>query len=153
MSDKIYERVLKEWASEFRKKLPERIRRLIKLANTDLYFGPISDGSYGSEEIEDWPGFSKAVAEIRQGLHDADMPGTLYIDCFMECYQNEEPNLWEQCVYCDGSGTEECELGSVKCIQCNGNGGFDDDAADWCKVEHSDLLKALVGTELAPYLR
>jgi hypothetical protein len=107
------------------------IKRLIRLANWDLYYGPGVDYTESSEPIADdgetWPGFSKACREIRDALD----VGTLYIDDQSDCVSDREPE-------CQCDNREDCD-GSC----CN----------DWYSVEPRDVLSIVVGKELAPYVR
>lgn len=88
---KAYDRTLKAWADEKRVSLGERVRFLIRAANWDLRFGPYHeddpdlDAALEGEARLEWPGFTKATAEIRDALDDV-----------RELWIDEDTDLWTE---------------------------------------------------------
>jgi hypothetical protein len=116
---------LRDWAKEKRQELGPEIISLIGKAKYDLYYGPSGGGLE-----EDYPGFEKATKKISAALDDV-VPSTLYIDTQAGGWSDSEPD-WE----------EEDEEGVRSYHQ-----------EDWYKVDRKDLIAALVGDELAQYVR
>lgn len=75
------------------------------------------------DEDSEYPGFTKATRAIRSALDD--LPSALYVDLGCEGWQDVEPT-WDH----DAGVFEE----------------------DYCRVERHDLVKALIGKELAAYV-
>jgi hypothetical protein len=145
MTTKAYDRTLAAWAKAWRdEQLTEETRILIGEANSDLYNGPpyFDDGT-------DYPGFGTACRRITNALDG--MPRELFIDCDTETWTTEEPEPTE-CGTCDGEGTIPKYL--VLCDDCKGAGCFGAyEFGEWYKVEYEDLVTAIVGRELAGYVR
>ncbi len=140
-----YDRTLAAWGKTF--DLSPEIRTLIRQANDDLYDGPWGDVGY--------PGFSTACRIIREALED--VPSSIYIDANSEMWQEEEPEP-VKCEACDGQGTITIGHGDdafdTMCDECKGAGCFGAyEFSEWWKVERAELIEALVGKELAPYVR
>lgn len=104
--------------------LDDDTKRLIRLANYDLHYGPVTEPDDG----EPWPGFVRACNQIRIALSVGD----LYLDSQSDGVTNREPQ------WCEGCDDDECE------------GAFPE---DWIHVDSRDVLSIAVGRELAPYVR
>lgn len=75
---------LASWAKEFKEGLSPETIKLINLANSELYFGPLNEDMCESEE--DWKlyqSFTSACKRIREGLKD--VPRKLYYDIMHPC--------------------------------------------------------------------
>ncbi len=116
---------LRDWAKEKREELGPEIVSLIGKAKFDLHYGPSGGGLE-----EDYPGFEKATKKISAALDDV-VPSTLYIDIQAGGWSDSEPD-WEE--------TDE-------------EGQHVYHAEDWYHVDRNDLIAALVGDELAQYVR
>ena len=100
------------------------VNRLISAATFDLWHGPQRAG----EVIDDqwvYPGFSEAVDLIRKAL---DVVCELWIDRDSDCTADSEPQSEE----IDGQWCEP--------------------AGDWWHLERRDVLRVLLGKELATYV-
>ena len=115
---KVAAKAVAEWAKEFRENLPPKILKRIGQANFDLYLGPI--------EEDDWPGFSRALAEIRAAL--TDMPDKLWVDLAAGVVETTEP-----CGYHDEETDEWIE------------------PADYTRINRDVLMEAVLGEELRAY--
>ena len=153
MSTKAYDRTLASWAKEWREEnLSPEVERLITQATYDLHFGPYPESPEQEEDDwKDWPGFSSACETIKDACED--MPRVLYIDTDCEYWQTSEPEN-EECCSCEGSGTytEEDAGETFDCDACKGTGSVEPYWDCWYKAEKKDLLRAIVGKELAKYL-
>ena len=144
--DQKLDKILDTWAKKWKEEnLSKEIRRLLNQTYFDLYQGPTGNS-------EDYPGFTTAIKNIRSALDD--VPGNLYIDTDTDEILDSEPK-WEKCIKCNGSGEapndfEHAEGG--KCPECDGQCGFPP-FGDWWHIEREDILKALVGDQLAAYIR
>ncbi len=122
-----WQTTVSDWAAEEKKKLHPRIRRLIAMANFDLYYGPVQDGD--DEDSEDgssvkWPGFVKACDEIREALSVDDGPlRTLYVD-----------NRFGENLYLTRAEAEE------------------EEGENYSSVDSDYVLRCLVGGELKGYI-
>jgi hypothetical protein len=151
MTQKSYEEALKKWVRTWRDEhLSEDVRKLIKQANYDLFYGPINDGAVGDpaeedEELSKYPGFTSACKQIRDALDD--LPSDLYLDEESDEVRTSEPEH-EKCEACDGEGLVD----DITCEECQGNCGFEP-AGTWYHAERSDILGVVVGKELAAYVR
>jgi len=153
--EKECDRILDKWAKQWKEEnLSPEIRTLISQTNHDLYFGPINDGACGdpandNEELKSYPGFTTAVKQITQALRD--LPSNLYLDTETEEVLESEPE-GEKCEDCDGEGSLEEGDNKITCHACRGRGGFDA-CGDWWHIEREDIRIAIVGKELASYVR
>jgi hypothetical protein len=149
MTSKAYDATLAAWAKAWREEnLTPLEAQTIQDAMADLY-----DGGPTSE---DYPGFVTACAWIKVAL--ADMPRELWLDVDSGQWQDSEPKP-TRCEACEGEGTVECidstdedYVYTDKCDECNGCGQFDPDG-EWEQVMAPDLRAAIVGRELAEYVR
>lgn len=114
-------KIIAEYAKSKYDDLDLSIHRLIKLANADLYNGPIETGYVDDEDIESWPGFVKACQRISEAICDLNLKD-IYVDVVSESYSEEEP--------------EYTDLTAI----------------DIWRIERSELIKNIVGIELAKYL-
>lgn len=149
MSDRAYERTLRAWAAEWRAaNLGEDryTRELIANANYDLWYGP--------HDYENWPGFETACREIKRALKS--VPSTLYVDTDAECWTETEPPQYEQCPDCEGGwATGIPESDGEACETCDGTGEIESATPSdggWWEVSRRDLVRAIVGKELAEYV-
>ena len=131
---KALDRTLQAWAKEYRAQLDPSIVKLIEGAKQDLHFGP----AYGEES--DFPGFETATLAIRDAL--TEMPWRLFVDTGAECWSDREPTA-EKCE-CDGEG-DDCET-------CGGNGWIEPFTEETYEIDRAQLVRALVGKELAEYV-
>ena len=138
---KALDRTLAAWAKEFREGLDPSIVKLIEGAKQDLHFGP----AYGEES--DFPGFETACLAIKRALED--VPSTLYVDTGAGCWSQSEPEP-EECLECNGAGTYDDD--ETPCLDCNGSGKVPPYTEETYQVERRDLVRALVGKELAEYV-
>jgi hypothetical protein len=155
MSNKVYEKVLSAWAKETRASFSPEVRKAINLASYDLHFGPpcASDcadpptDEHGNEN--EWSGFSfdKACKTIKEALKDV-VPNTLYVNTDSEYYSEDMPCDIE-CPVCEGSKIDSDE--DTECTNCAGTGSIQDNEG-WYQVERKDLIKAILGKELANYV-
>ena len=99
-------------------------KRLIRLANYDLYYGPVTEPDDG----EPWPGFVRACREIRDAIRVSD----LYLDSQSGEVTDTEPQ-WCDCI------ADDCTEQHFP--------------SDYYKVERADVMRIVVGKELAPYVR
>lgn len=106
--------------------LSDDIRRLIRLANYDLYNGPIGEPDDGKP----WPGFSKACDIVKEYMPDGD----IWIDDQSDEIMDSEPNWWYP----------ECEDENPDEIYYN--------SEDVAVYHKRDIVKILVGSELAGYV-
>jgi hypothetical protein len=141
-----YQKTLQEWAQEWKQEhLSEDVKKLIAQANFDLWYG--SSGLEGEDEEDPYPGFTTATETISDALED--MPSSLYIDEQSDYVSDSEPE-GDKCEGCEGMGTYDDEEES-KCLDCNGTGYIEPEP--YYLVERSDIRAALLGKELAPYIR
>ena len=136
---KALDRTLAAWAKEYRAQLDPSIVKLIEGAKQDLHFGP----AYGEES--DFPGFETACLAIKSALED--VPSTLYVDTDAEVWQESEPSAYE-CPECVGNGVPTDD----DCPGCAGSGKVEPYLEETYQVERRDLVRALVGKELAEYV-
>jgi hypothetical protein len=102
--------------------LDERTQELIRLANSDLYLGPL-DSDEG--EVGDWPGFAPACHMIRDAF---DGITDLYIDTDTDdVIGDTEPSF---------DPDDECSYSPDMVIH----------------VDSRQVVRALVGAELAGYV-
>ena len=99
----------------------DETKRLIRLANWDLYYGPVTE----PDDSEPWPGFIAACRQIRDALD----VGTLYIDAQTGNVNGVKPDI------------HDCLCGNPDCDM------------SMSEVEPEDVLRIVVGRELAPYIR
>jgi len=150
MTQKSYEEALKKWVRTWRDEhLSEDVRKLIKQANYDLFYGPINDGAVGDpaeedEELAKYPGFTSACKQIRDAIDG--LPSDLYIDTDSGEVRDSEPEA-ERCEACEGEGVVD----GITCEECQGHGGFDP-SGDWWHAERREIRACLLGTELVSYL-
>jgi len=127
---------LKDWTKETKETLDAEVKKLISQANFDLYYGPSGGGL--DDEDEDgtpaYPGFETACREIRRAL--SDLPSTVYVDEDSGCWTTTEPSCWT----C--GGCEECD-GEDLCVL---------EPGPYVVYERKDLIRAIVGRELAEYV-
>lgn len=139
-----WERVLKLWAKSYRESLDTRVQDLIAMAHCDLWYGPHTAETFQEEDPTRetiYPGFSAAVGEIARAL-----PSTLWIDTGTEDCLESEPSLVETCYEC--AAEEGCE----DCNVCGGRGELDAYLEDIVEVGRKDIVRAVVGKELAEYV-
>ena len=136
---------LQEWAKETRALIPDDVRRLIGMANWDLYNGPSGGGLEDEDEQGEtiYPGFETACKRIREALDDT-LPSVLYVDD-QDCYSTEEPKA-EECHECTDGVTPEGE----KCWACGASGYIDPEP--YTELDRHELMRAIVGKELVQYL-
>lgn len=150
MGKKSYEEAFKKWGSAWKEEnLSEDVRKLIKQANFDLFYGPINDGAVGDpaegdEDLAKYPGFTTACKQIRDAI-DA-LPSSLYVDEETDEVRESEPEQ-ETCGDCHGEGGN----GEGICEGCNGVGGFEP-AGTWVHLERREIRSLIVGSELVSYL-
>ena len=120
----LIEKTIRE-AVEEKYPLPEEIQMLITQATYDLYYGP-----WGVEEIDGYiyPGFASACDQISDAV---DEVSDLYIDIQSGEAFEHEPEPW----------TDE-ETGEV----------VEPYYEDWYHLDRKEVLKYLVGKELATYI-
>lgn len=88
--------------------LEEPIRRLVILATTDLYHGPIHRDR--DEDDDPWPGFAAACAIIRDAIPSSD----LFIDTDAdEVIGDSEPDFAESVVRVDSRLVRRVLVGST----------------------------------------
>jgi hypothetical protein len=106
--------------------LAAEIKRLIAVANADLFYGPNDQ-----DDDAEWryPGFVSACREIKAALADVS---DLWIDTFAGGATDREPE------WCDGCDDEECTAQFPE---------------DWVHYTRRDVIVCLVGSELAEYVR
>jgi hypothetical protein len=134
---KAFDRTLKAWAAEFLGTLSDETRNLIMSANRDLWEGPHAEDGY--------PGFVRATLAIREALED--VPSTLWIDVGAEYWSTSEPKA-EPCETCSGNGYDSDDQTCPDCTE----GWVEPFTEETYRVERRDLVRALVGKELAEYL-
>jgi hypothetical protein len=148
-----YERTLDAWAKAWKtENLTDETRELIMQAVHDLWHGPLFEAVNVSEGLG-YPGFTTACKRIREALDD--MPRELFIDCDCEQWQTEEPEA-TKCETCNGQGMldDNADGNCSQCEDCKGAGSFGAyEFGEWYKVEYEDLVAAIVGKELAGYVR
>lgn len=120
---------LKEALNQYEEslQLTPRIRRLISAANFDLYYGPTPEGEDIDNTGEIYPGFCKALDEIKDSLEEVD---ELWIDIDCGSYSTKEPEG-----YTDEEGNYEEPF--------------------WDSIYHlerKEVLQHIVGKELQSYL-
>ena len=158
---KALERTIEAWAKEYLASLDAKTRKLISQANFDLYYGPVADGAVGDpatddpEEWQGYPGFVSATRAIREALDD--VPSTLYVDTDAECWFESEPGP-DECGECSGQGevrdleAEDPDDDMRECPMCDGSGKVAPFLGSTYRVERRDLVRALLGSELAASL-
>lgn len=162
---------LQGWATEFRKTLLDETKRLIGQAKYDLWFGPSGGGlddadpcddcggvgawdgktcdtCKGSGELGVYPGFEIACERICEALED--VPSVLFFDVQCGGWSEKEPSP-DECQACSGTGFFDGD--EDECIDCRGEGSFEPDWEAYVKIERPQLIVALVGKELAEYVR
>lgn len=144
-----WKRPLKAWADEYRATmLNQRVRDLIRMANWDLHFGPshrFGDAIDAPDPETEFPGFEKACLEIIDAL--SDVPRRLWVDTNSEECFDSQPASLEPCYQCDERGaSEDCEL-------CHGYGEIDASLEDVVEIDRREILQAIVGADLAEYVR
>lgn len=154
----IWKKLLEKWAKEWRdENLTDEQKRLIAQAKFDLWFGCREEG---------YPGWETATACISAALED--LPRQLYINEFCEDWSEREPEP-EDCPECNATGQVECvshpdyHWSDEGCPDCDGTGMWEcpncDEGKlepsweDWTLVERKQLVQAIVGKELAEYLK
>ncbi len=123
--------------------LDDDTARLVRACNWDLYNGPLSVDDADALELAPWPGFSRAVREIAASLRSV---GDAWIT-HDACAFRDEPRWGGTCESCEGSG----EVRGRECRDCSGI-GHGEDPADYYHYERADVIRVLVGRELAPYV-
>jgi len=125
------DRAIAEYAAELESALPEDVKRLIELANSDLYSGPVYLDQDG-EECSMWDdgatpfSFRKACDRIREALSDVS---DVYLEDWSGCVLTSEPE-----------GYEDEETGAWI------------EPDPYTLIEASALVRAIVGRELASYV-
>ncbi len=116
-------------------------RKLIGMANWDLYYGPSGGGLDDECDVDDcdvvdcedpthrYPGFEKACKLVSKALDDLDV-NEVWFDTQSDCVETSEPE------WCDGCNDEEC-VGQR--------------SEDYVHYSRADVLRALIG-ELAEYV-
>jgi hypothetical protein len=137
------DRTLAAWAKEYRAEhVPADVQKLINLATYDLWHGPVGDGAVGDPALDEYgqenewagyPGFVSATEKIGEVFDD--VPSTLYVDTGAECWSEREPGP-DECGECCGRG-EICTEPYLD---------------DTYEVGRAQLVRAIVGKELAEYL-
>lgn len=131
--------------------LDDETKALIRLANWDLYYGPIyPDTLENDDDRARWHGFSAACKTIRHAVST----GGLWVDTDSDCVQDSEPEWTGPCEDCEDSGCacddEQCD---GCCSACSGRGWIYTECPDhWLHLDSRDVKIALVGRELAPYV-
>ena len=113
---KYIELAIDEHASQLVKSLPESVRCLIAQARSDLYFGPHHEDGY--------PGFVKALQDIREALSEVQ---DVYID------ESGYISIVEPQAYIDDDG---------ECVE----------PMQYSLIEAKRILSKMVGAELNQYL-
>lgn len=123
------EKSIKSVMEEYEKslQLSTRIKRLISWARYDLYYGPTPEGDDIDNTGEIYPGFSRAIDEIKDALDDVS---DIYIDTMAESWSDKEPEGWQD----ENGEWVEPEYG------------------DYYRLERSEVLRYILGKELASYL-
>lgn len=141
---------LKVWADDYRKTmLNQHVQDLIRMANYDLHFGPCngfgpcSDCGEPGETQTEWLGFEKATVEIAAALDDA--PRTLWVDTVCDIVSDVRPAETDPCYQCEGLD-KDCEL-------CQGHGEINACFEDIVEIDRREILAAIVGKDLAEYVR
>lgn len=116
----------------------QNISRLSRLANADLFSGPI-DGS------DDWPGFTVAVDTIAAWC-DEELNEVWYDTQSGEVREYEPVGFSEACIECDGDSTS--------CLICKGTGEewFEPIWEDYIHFDIAWVKKVIFGNELAGHL-
>ncbi len=114
---------LRDWVKQTRAEMDPKAERLIGKAVFDLHYGP------GSGDPT-YPGFEKATKILSRAIREV-VPSTLYVDTFSDNWVEREPR-WDE--------TDE-------------EGGLLYHQEEWITIDRSDLVAALVGDSLAPYVR
>jgi hypothetical protein len=113
--------------------LDEHTRELIRLACADLYHGPIH-AAFDGEDLDRWPGFPAACEMIREAVPRTDLYLDVEID---EVIGDEEPH-WH------GPG--------CGCVPDTGDEVTGYYPEHVLRVDSRDVVRALVGSELARYV-
>lgn len=95
--------------------LDNRVRRLVSMALSDLYFGPFVAEDFEADDPDEtirWPGYVPAIEEIRKAADK--LPRVLWIDTeFGEVLESEPEGwddedtgewvdpIWEREIYCE----------------------------------------------------
>jgi hypothetical protein len=83
---------------------------------------------------------------------DLDLPSELWWDADAGYSSETEPER-EACPECDGSGMVVASDDTDEpCDACSGHGSFEP-SGEWYHFERADLIRGIVGRELAPYIR
>ena len=122
---------ISEWVSSKEKELPARIRKHIEMCNMDLYYGPVDPDDWEEDDYR-YPGFSEAIDEIRDALSDI---GEVYFQDWSGCILESEPDY--------GYYDEDPDTGEEVWM---------DDSDGWWHYDRADLIRLIVGRELASYL-
>lgn len=74
--------------------MPERVARLARMANLDLYFGPLGDEQMDDQwERDNYKGFSEALEEVSAWV-EANVKD-LWVDIGCECVMDSEPEAYQ----------------------------------------------------------
>lgn len=163
----IYDKVIKDWARAWRAdNIDDATNKLINLVKIDLYFGPAmtsdceapATDEYGNEnEWAGYSGFATACEHIQAAL--TDLPRVLYLDTDLDEWSEKEPNEFEDCPDCSGTGEEQdpqerlsFNNEELECDNCDGSGKVAAFLENWYKVEYKELKQAILGKELAEYV-
>jgi len=127
-------------ASHCESKMPPRIKALVELAVSDLFYGPPYPGGYGEraeelglenpEQYEDYD-FSKCCGDIRDWADD-ELPSRLWFDTNWGCVEEPDPANSEWAEECAREG---CPI----------------DLSDYVYYDSDDVRDAVFGV-LAAYL-
>lgn len=124
---------------------------LIRLANHDLYCGPLSVDDAEAlihPDVVRWPGFVEACRLIRDAIDASPASGDLWIDGQSGIVQDREPEWTQRCENCS-----ECEEGEYECGECLGEGFVTNEhPEDWTHIDARDVKRVLVGKDLAEYV-
>lgn len=153
-----YKRVLNSWVKSFRANhFDATTNKAINLATFDLWYSAPSDGSvndppsdeYGNEN--EWSGydFVKACKLISTACEE--VPSVLYINTEFEDFSESEPDQFEECPECKGTGSfgSYYDDDDEECFTCKGEGKVEAYLEGWWKVERKQLIEAILGKELA----
>jgi len=148
-ASKAYDRTLAAWAKTWKEEsLTDTHVMLIHSANADLY---------GAGDVsEDYPGFTSACALLGTALRD--LPRDVWLDVESETWTEMEPEETEDCDACDGKGVADVHCldangFGVECEPCGGSGRVFTHLEGWYHVESAALRVAILGRELAAYVR
>lgn len=125
-------------------KLDERVQKLIPIAIADLWHGPLSAENVAEEQPDlgfEYPSFQEACDEIKSALRLARV-SELYVDDLSGEIVESEPDC------CAGEDCEECKGVPGRDASCGRSL-----PEDWTRYEKQDIIKIVLGKELAPYCR